>query len=333
MIQGPHKELKHIEGKLFLIEHDTREYTEEKLFLIERDTRELDLKNNDILDDGLLDLTGLKGLSKLSKLNLSFNRKLVDIRPLAGLLELRELELWSNKICDLRPLNRLTNLEDLTITFSQVSDITPLRTLTNLKYLNLHSNKISSVDPLMFLVNLVGLNLSSNPIVNIDSLYLLSNLKKFFLGRDESWQRPNISLESLRHLQNLEMVWVKNYKIDSFRPLLGLEKLKRLSLMSCDVIDPWQFYKIDFVNLIGNSEECGKMSLHRHKHFWWSEIKKEFAEFCLSIAALDLPVLLVLMVFNDLNLVPDYSRHLQKRWTATKIVKDAYNSKHNSYVY
>ena len=69
--------------------------------------------------------------------------RITDLSPLAGLINLKELNLYDNKISDLASLAELTNLEGLGLDINRVLDLSPLVGLTNLKELDVRSNPLN----------------------------------------------------------------------------------------------------------------------------------------------------------------------------------------------
>jgi internalin A len=102
-------------------------------------------------------------VSSRTELYLSGN-EITDLRPLAGLTNLKTLQLIYNQIADVTPLAGLTNLNGLHLSGNQIKDVTPLAGLTNLKALNLDYNQITDISPLAGLINLEWLYLPGNPI-------------------------------------------------------------------------------------------------------------------------------------------------------------------------
>jgi hypothetical protein len=63
-----------------------------------------------------------------------------DLAPLASLMSLRSLDIFSTNVSDLRPLAIMGSLRWLTLCgCSSVSDVTPLWFLVNLQRLEIHS--------------------------------------------------------------------------------------------------------------------------------------------------------------------------------------------------
>jgi len=103
------------------------------------------IKNFQISNSGIKDLTGIESLTNLVYLNLSWS-PLEDISQLTQLTNLTTLKLYNNKISDLSPLSRLINLENLWLSNNKISDISVLKGLTKLKLLDLRHNLISEGD-------------------------------------------------------------------------------------------------------------------------------------------------------------------------------------------
>ena len=129
--------------------------------------RELDLHDNEITD-----ISVLSGLTKLRELNL-YNNNIADISPLSGLVELEKLRLYNNNIVDISPLSGLVDLRELYISNNEIDDISPLNKLISLELLGLSDNKIVDISPLSELPKLrnglsdSGLGLSNNLITDI----------------------------------------------------------------------------------------------------------------------------------------------------------------------
>jgi Leucine-rich repeat (LRR) protein len=81
-----------------------------------------------------------RGIADVKLLDGTFNRTYVSVlTPLAGLQQLKELQLDGLPIRNLTPLAGLRQLEKLSFTNSFVSDLTPLSGLKNLKALTVGS--------------------------------------------------------------------------------------------------------------------------------------------------------------------------------------------------
>ncbi|MBC1475142.1 leucine-rich repeat domain-containing protein [Listeria grandensis] len=133
-------------------------------------------------------------------LNVSDDKKVINIEGIEKFTELKDLRLLANKISNIAPISQLTkletfflsgnvglnknleplrqlkNLKDLRLWATGIDDVSALAGLTNLTNLGLGSNNISDVTPLSQLTNLTGLLLEDNKITDISPLANLNKL-------------------------------------------------------------------------------------------------------------------------------------------------------------
>lgn len=95
---------------------------------------------------GITDLRPLAGMSKLIELELKYS-SVSDLKPLSGLLGLRKVNLLGSQATDLMPLKELTDLTHLTASYTDVSDIGPLARLTSLTSLHLDATQVADLGP------------------------------------------------------------------------------------------------------------------------------------------------------------------------------------------
>jgi Leucine-rich repeat (LRR) protein len=110
----------------------------------------------------------------LTFLSLAGN-KVNDISALAGLTNLRSLNLRDCQVSDIGVLSELTDLIELDLFHdidknNRIDDISALANLNNLMFLNLGGNQINDVSALARLVNLTNLALTDNQISDINVL-------------------------------------------------------------------------------------------------------------------------------------------------------------------
>ncbi len=127
---------------------------------------ELNLRNNGITQLEAVHFDAITHLP-LERLSLRHNvnekeERLTDIRSLAEIETLEELELRDNQIEELTPLRQLTGLEVLDLGENRFTSIEALADLDQLKELNLRNNAIESIEPLAQLTDLKYLNIHSN---------------------------------------------------------------------------------------------------------------------------------------------------------------------------
>ena len=123
------------------------------------------------------DLSPLAGLTSLESLKFFYaespSRRGLNpsLEPLKGLVGLKQLSAGRSKISDISPLAGLVNLEELELFGNQlISDVSPLASMHKLRRLNLHRNNISDVSPLASLRSLVWVDLAYNNISDISHM-------------------------------------------------------------------------------------------------------------------------------------------------------------------
>lgn len=136
------------------------------------------LKELDIRDKGIADLSGMEALTGIEMLT-AMNNRISDLRPLAGLRRLWNLSLNSNRIRDVSPLSGLKALSVLDLNENQIEDVTPLSALHSVMILGLTRNQIRDISPLASMTPTWNLNLalSWNPINDLRPLLGISHLK------------------------------------------------------------------------------------------------------------------------------------------------------------
>jgi internalin A len=100
------------------------------------------------LDNAMYDLQVLSTCSMLNTLCIHHKGILEGVGPLAGLLQLRELDMHYTTVCDVGPLEGLQQLSYLNLSSTHVSDVGPLGDLLQLRYLNLSHTPVSDVGAL-----------------------------------------------------------------------------------------------------------------------------------------------------------------------------------------
>lgn len=174
------------------------------------------------------DLTALRpddfqGLVNLWRLELSAG--LLDLAPLAGLVNLGELSLAGNGLADLSPLANLTKLEYLDLFDNAVDDLAPLAGLTRLQILSLVGNEVESLAPLAGLTDLLSLDLTGNSVTDAAPLAGLGNL--FLLNLTDNRVADVTALAGLR---NLWILGLAGNAVTDISPLLALNQLRQLDL-------------------------------------------------------------------------------------------------------
>ena len=118
------------------------------------------IKELDLSEKGLTNISDIDSFKELTKLNLSGNVTISDISALGNLTNLEQLDLGRNYIDYIGALGGLTNLQTLDLSVNFISDIGALGNLTNLQTLDLSYNEISDISALESLSGLGWLDLS-----------------------------------------------------------------------------------------------------------------------------------------------------------------------------
>lgn len=195
----------------------------------------------------IFSLKGLEYAVNLKNLNLS-NNFIEDITPLEKLVELEDLNLTNNKIKNPKSLAKLTKLRQLTLRKNLMNNLDFLNDLkvesldisvnsvlkdyipNNLKLENLRSLNISGIglDNISFLKNagkLESLVAEENAIKDLTPLAELKSLRVLYLDRN------SISdISALRDLVSLEELLLYKNNIENIDALKGKKYLYRLML-------------------------------------------------------------------------------------------------------
>ena len=157
----------------------------------------------DATNRSISNLSGLEYATNLTYLNVSDNKQISDLNPIANLTELswlafsgtkvqdlspivnlnnlKTLYFWVTPVFNLKPLESLNGLVDIDASGCRITDVTPLASLSQLKYLKIRFNQIEDVTPIENLKHLLELNLSYNKIVDVGPIAGLTNLKKLWI--------------------------------------------------------------------------------------------------------------------------------------------------------
>jgi internalin A len=94
---------------------------------------------------------------------------------LSRLSNLRVLVLNNNPIQDLSPIAGLVQLQQLDCSFTQVSDLSPVAGLVQLQLLYCHSTPVNDLSPVAGLVQLQLLSCSSTPVSDLSPIAVWSS--------------------------------------------------------------------------------------------------------------------------------------------------------------
>ncbi|KAI1448575.1 protein phosphatases PP1 regulatory subunit sds22 [Annulohypoxylon stygium] len=190
------------------------------------------LEDLDLYDNLISHIRGLDNLTKLSILDLSFNKikhikhiehlteltdlffvsnKISTIDGLSTLTKLRQLELGSNRIREIKNLDALKNLEELWLAKNKITELKGLGGLPKLRLLSIQSNRITDLSPLREVPQLEELYISHNALESLAGLDGNPNLTIIDISNNTIK-----SLEGLGNLKNIEEVWASYNQISDF---------------------------------------------------------------------------------------------------------------------
>ncbi len=220
----------------------------------------------------------LKQIISLEKLDVSYNKFIQNIEPLAMVNNLREIDLSNTDVDDISVLRNNQQLELLNLSNSKVSDISILKFSNNLKFLFIENTKVKDLSPLHNLQVLEKVLCKGTPVSNGEmKLLAVTNPNKVQVIAEETqslkwWNglplvwRERLSLDvkfaaslpnesELSKIQGLKKLSLNgNPNIENLLPVTGLKYLKELNcansgIVSLDGIDSLKYLEdLDIAN-------------------------------------------------------------------------------------
>src|SRR5882762_7065098 len=121
-------------------------------------------------------LPDIRKITALEALDLSNNKYVQTIEPLAQLTGLKSLTLSKTGIDDLSPIRNLTELVELDLSYTKIKDLVPLKYSNKLVKLNLNHTDVSDISVVQKMPKLQNLELSATPVVDFLPLASLGEL-------------------------------------------------------------------------------------------------------------------------------------------------------------
>lgn len=228
----------------------------------------VNLKNIELPDQAIKDLTPIKDLKKLTRLNVGRN-PITNHEILANIKTLEILDIGGTQIKDLTPIKDLTNLKGLTLMENNIEDISLLKNLVNLTHLNLDTNKISNIEVIKNFPNLEQLQLRKNQVEDITPLIGLSKLQKISLENNKIKD-----IKPLKNLVVLEELGLSNNQISDITPLKNLTKLSTLLIDGNHIVDATAIKDLTPRYLIMNGQTIRAKATNRE--IPWPKTKETF---------------------------------------------------------
>jgi Leucine-rich repeat (LRR) protein len=172
-------------------------------------------------------LADIRRITALETLDLSNNKYVQTIEPLAQLTNLKSLNLSKTAISDLSPIRNLTELVELDLSDTKIKDLLPLKYSNKLVKLNLNRTDVSDISVVQKMPKLQSLELSAIPVADFLPLAGLAELVHLNLE-----STPITSLSPLENLIQLAELNVSATAVQEINTLKGLKLLKTLDLDS-----------------------------------------------------------------------------------------------------
>jgi len=202
--------------------------------------QELKGKDTDPTDEQLGQIVNIQNL------NCAGHSEITDIRPLAGLPELRNLDVSGTSISSLKGIGRLkslrylncsdndnlsslaeiaelTELEELNCGNTMVKDLAPIENLLKLRKLDVHFCTVNRLGALAKLIKLEDLDISQN-----HSLFNLIGLEKNNLKSLNCSETSISDVTPLQYSKALQYLNISHTNVNTIRPLQNVRTLKEI---------------------------------------------------------------------------------------------------------
>jgi Leucine-rich repeat (LRR) protein len=178
----------------------------------------------------ITDLSDLQHLTSLRKLNISqtpfaIRNTVLDISPLASLVNLNTLTLNMSRVADLTPIRGLKKLQVLNIGSTLVRDLTPIAKLKAVKNLDVRDSGVTDMSALAGYSALEELSVGAKQVPVLTSLRELPKLTKLLVIA----QVP-VDTTPIGTLSNLQSLSIFGLPVINAAPFRNLSKLQNLAL-------------------------------------------------------------------------------------------------------
>ncbi|TAE52921.1 MAG: leucine-rich repeat domain-containing protein, partial [Bacteroidetes bacterium] len=178
------------------------------------------LRELTLYGESISDLTPLRNLTRLERLNISHTR-VESLAPLQYAIFLRELNCKNTPLADIDVFSRFRQLQSVDISSTQVSDLRPLASLAQLRELRIRQIPASDLAPLARLTRLELLDVSASGVTDLGPVSGLSQLQALYA------EQTSISdLQPLQSLSALRVIYLEGSKVSDLAPIGRLQALK-----------------------------------------------------------------------------------------------------------
>ncbi|CAL6002436.1 Conserved_hypothetical protein [Hexamita inflata] len=224
-----------------------------------------------------VDLTHIHSVTSLTKLYMQ-RCGLKNIDQISSLVNLKELDLSSNRDLDLSPLYKIDSLTKLSMRYCGLTNIDQITQLINLEVLNVADNQLLTINSISVLVNLKELDISYNDNIDITPLKDLVGLIKLDMNNCNLKQ-----LSALKPLINLQDLNLSHNSDINITELQYLKNLTHLNLNCCNLVSVYvlkPLVNLEYLNISLNNIVYLDANINEMKNL------KEFQVYCNLVSEL-----------------------------------------------
>lgn len=186
-------------------------------------------------------VSNIRDMMALDALDLSRNTYVQSLDPLAGLVNLRTLNLSHTAITDITPLRNLSELTELDLSYTKVQDISGLKYCDKLARFKITATPVQDITVIQELAALEHLEMGKTNVSDFSALTMLVSLKHIDVHATRI-----ASLDPLKGLTQLTELNASQTAIGNLNPVTGLTQLEVLSADSTAVAD------VNALSVLGN---------------------------------------------------------------------------------
>lgn len=194
----------------------------------------------------------LEKIAKTTEVNVSGNKDIDNLDPLAELSELRYLDCSGTNVRNINPIRNLNKIKELNISDTYITDISSLKYANVVQNLKADNIKIDDISVVGFFKDITTLSVSDTDVSDISSLAKcpnlstlnlsgtnindISNLKELFKLYDINLSNTLVfDITPLQALVNLHFLNIENTQVSDISSLVSLEKLNEINFSNTPV--------------------------------------------------------------------------------------------------
>ena len=174
----------------------------------------------------------LKDLTKITEVDVSGNKSITDLNPLAELSDLHVLNCSGTNVSDINPIRNLNSIKDLNISNTEITDISNLRYANVVQNFKADSTDVSDISIVKYFKDLNNLSISGTDVSDISSLSNCDNI--ITLKLSGTLVNDITPLSDLLKLNDLD---ISNTYVNDLSALQNIESLHFLNIEGTQVTD------------------------------------------------------------------------------------------------